>query len=253
MISLLLVLILAAMLTVSVSAAEMPRLVDAADLLTAEEEADLLAHLDQVSRELRVDVVIVTVASCGGYSPDDVVEAYFDQYGYGYGTTRDGVVLLLSMEERDWRILSNGFAADAITLGDINKIGDKIVSELSAGWYMSAFMEFTDLCKSEIEIERVGVPFEFDESLIVSVFIGFAVAFIVTAIMRAKHRSVRSQTGAREYTVPGSMKLTNSSDLYLYRTTSRRPKPKESSSGSLSSGRSSGRSSGSRNIGGGKF
>ena len=253
LICVILVLTLAAMLAVSVSAAGMPRLVDAADLLTAEQEAELLAHLDQLSQDLQVDVAIVTMESCGGYSPDDVIEEYYDQYDFGIGTTRDGVVLLLSMAERDWRILSNGFAADAITLSDIDMIGDNIVSDLSAGAYMDAFMEFATLCKMEIEAERYGVPFELEESLVVSVFIGFVVAFIATGIMRSKLRSVHGQTGAREYTVPGSMKLTNSGDLYLYRTTSRIHRPRESSSGTTSSGRSGGSSSGSRNIGGGKF
>lgn len=246
LICVILVLTLAAMLAVSVSAAGMPRLVDAADLLTAEQEAELLAHLDQLSQELQVDVAIVTMESCGGYSADQVVEAYYDQYGFGYGPSRDGVLLMLSMAERDWRILSNGFGSDAIPPSDIDYIGDNIVDELSDGAYMDAFMEFIDLCRYEIEGERNGFPFEFGLSLTVSVIIGFVVALIVTLIMRSKLKSVRSRTGAREYAKPGSMKITRSSDLFLYRTLDRREKPKESSSGSHGGG-------GGRSIGGGKF
>ena len=246
-ISVLLVLTLAAMLTVSVSAAEMPRLVDAADLLPMEQEADLLAQLDQLSGELQVDVAIVTMESCGGYSPDDVIEEYYDQYDFGIGTTRDGVVLLLSMAERDWRILSNGFAAQAITPGDIDFIGDQIVDELSAGEYYEAFAEYATLCEYEIKGERNGFPFEFGTSLLVSVAIGFVVAFIATGIMRSKLRSVRSRTGAREYSVPGSMQMTRSGDLFLYRTLDRRHKPQQNTSVSRGGG------GGGRNIGGGKF
>lgn len=242
--SILLALTLVVMLAVSVSAAQMPRLVDAADLLSEEQEADLLAWLDQVSGELKCDVVIVTMDSCGGHSPDDVIEAYFDQYGFGYGTNRDGVVLLLSMAERDWRILSNGFAAEAITPGDIDRIGDDIVDELSAGEYFEAFMTFTTLCKWEIEDER---SFDFGSSLLISLVIGFVVAFIVTGIMRSKLKSVRSRTGAREYTVPGSMQLTHSNDLFLYRTLDRRRKPQQNTSVSRGGG------GGGRNVGGGKF
>ena len=247
LICVILALTLAAMLSICVSAAEMPRLVDAADLLPAQQEADLLAQLDQLSGELEVDVAIVTMESCGGYSPDDVISEYYDQYGFGYGTNRDGVVLLLSMAERDWRILSNGFAADAITPGDIDFIGDQIVDELSAGEYYEAFAEYATLCEYEIEGERNGFPFEFGKSLLVSLFIGIVVAFIATGIMRSKLRSVRSRTGAREYTVPGSMQLTRSGDLFLYRTLNRRHKPQQSSSGSRGGG------GGGRNIGGGKF
>ena len=207
----------------------------------------ILEQLDQVSQELQCDVVIVTMDSCAGHDPDDVIAAYYDEYGFGYGMNRDGVVLLLSMAERDWRILSNGFAADAITPGDIDSIGEQIVDELSDGEYYEAFMEFTTLCKWEIEGERNGFPFNFGLNLLISVIIGFVIALIATGIMRSRLKSVRSQTGAREYTVPGSMKLTRSGDLFLYRTLNRRHKPQQTSSGSRGGG------GGGRNIGGGKF
>lgn len=245
--SILLVLTLCAVLTFSVSAAQMPRLVDAANLLSADQEADLLQRLDQVSQELQVDVVIVTMETTGGYSADSVIEAFYDEYGYGYGSTRDGVVLMLAMAERDWRILSNGFAADAISPGDIDSIGEHIVSELSDGEYYEAFMEYVSLCKYEIEGERYGFPFNFGLSLLVSLGIGIVASLIATGIMRSKLKSVRSQTGAREYTVPGSMQLTRSGDLFLYHTISRRHKPQQTSSGSRGGG------GGGRNIGGGKF
>lgn len=235
------------MLAVGVSAAGMSRLVDEADLLPSDREAELLDRLDRVSRELQADVVIVTLDSCGGYSADEVINAFYDEYGYGVGPGRDGVMLLLTMAERDYRILSNGFAADAITQEEIYDIGDHIVGELSDGEYMEAFMEFISLCKYEIEGERNGFPFDFGLNLGVSLLIGFAAAFIATGIMRSQLKSVRSRSGAREYTRPGSMKLTRSGDLFLYRTLDRRRKPQQSSSGSRSGG------GGGRNVGGGKF
>lgn len=245
-VTLLLALALCLTMAVQVSAARMPRLVDAADLLTDSQEAELLERLDTVSAELQADVVIVTLESCGGHSADQVIEAFYDEYDYGFGGNRDGVMLLLSMAERDYRILSNGFAADAITMSEIDEIGEHIVEELSAGEYMEAFMEFTSLCKYEIEGERNGFPFNFGLSLGVSAAIGIAVALIATGIMRSKLKSVRSQTGAREYAKPGSMKLTRSSDLFLYRTLNRRRKPQQSSG-------SRGGGGGGRNVGGGKF
>ena len=244
--SVILALMLCFALVLRADAAQMPRLVDAADLLPQSQEAELLDRLDRVSQELQVDVVIVTMESLGGYSADAVVEAYYDEYGFGIGPNRDGVLLLLSMAERDYRILSNGFAADAITMSDIDTIGDHIVDELSEGEYMEAFMEFASLCVYEIEGERNGFPFAFGKSLLISLVIGFAVAFIATGIMRAQLRSVRTRTGAREYTVPGSMHLTRSADLFLYRTLDRRRKPQNTSSGSRSGG-------GGRNVCGGKF
>ena len=245
--SVFLALILCAMLTVSVSAAQLPRLVDAADLLSDSQETELLQQLDRVSRELQCDVVIVTMESLGGYTPEQVAYAYYDQYEFGYGGNRDGVLLLLSMAERDWMILCNGFADIAITQSESDDMGDQIVEELSAGEYMEAFMEFVSLCQYEIDGERNGFPFNFGLSLGVSVVIGFVVAFIATGVMRSQLKSVRSQTGAREYTKPGSMQLTRSTDLFLYRTLDRTRKPQQTSSGSRGGG------GGGRHVSGGKF
>lgn len=244
---LILTLTLCLTLAVRVSAADMPRLVDNADLLTDSQEAELLEELNRASQELQADVVIVTLDSCGGRSADAMINAIYDDYGYGFGPQRDGVVLLLSMAERDYRILSNGFAADAITLGEIDEIGDEIVDELSDGDYMDAFLEFISLCAYEIDGERNGFPFPFGMNLGISVVVGFVAALIATGIMRSKLKSVRSQTGAKEYTKPNSMQLTRSSDLFLYRTVDCRRKPQESSSGSRGGG------GGGRNVGGGKF
>lgn len=244
--SLLLALMIFTVLAVRVSAAQQPRLVDQADLLTESQEFELRAYLDQLSREIQADVVIVTLEFCDG-NPDRAINAFYDENGYGTGPERDGVMLLLSMAERDYRILSNGFAADAITMSDIDKIGDKIVSELSDGAYMEAFTEFADLCAYEIDGERNGFPFPWGTSLTVSIVVGFIVAFIATGIMRSKLKSVHSKTGAREYARHGSMRLTRSSDLFLYRTLDRTPRPKETSSGSRGGG------GGGRNVGGGKF
>lgn len=253
LISVFLALMLCVMLTISVSAAQMPRLVDGADLLTDYEEADLLARLDDASDYLQADIVIITLESCGGYSADHVINAFYDQNDYGFGVNRDGVMLLLSMAERDYRILCNGFAATAITPSERDEIGEYIVDDLSAGAYYDAFGEFLEQCKWEIDGERNGYPFEFDVSLGVSVLIGLITAVVATGIMRSKLKSVRSQTGAREYAKPGSMKMTQSSDRYLYRTVNRIRKPQESSSSHGSSGGFRSGGGGGRHVGGGKF
>lgn len=250
LITVFLALMLCAMLTLSVSAAQMPRLVDGADLLTDSEEADLLAQLDRASDDLQTDIVIVTLESCGGYSVDEVINAFYDQYEYGYGGSRDGVMLLLSMAERDYRVLCNGFADDAITPSERDDIGAYIVDDLSAGAYYDAFGEFLEQCKWEIDGERSGYPFAFGRNLGVSLMIGVITALLITGVLRSQLKSVSSRTGAREYAKPGSMKMTQSSDLYLYRTVNRIRKPQESS-GSSGGFRSGG--GGGRHVGGGKF
>ena len=70
---------------------------------------------------------------------------------------------------------------------------------------------------------------------------------LVIGIMVSKLKSVRTETDADNYIKAGSMRVTGSSDMFLYRSVSRRARPKNSSGGS-STHRSS---SGARHSGGG--
>ena len=219
---------------------------DGADLLTAAEERSLIERLDSVSEAYKVDIIIVTVKTVGNYTSDQYIEMIYDENNFGYGENRDGVLLLITMREREYRILSNGFGATAISLDDIDFIGDYISYELSEGYYADAFHLFIDECEYEINGEINGFPFEFGINLCISLVIGLIVALIVTGIMRSKLKSVGMQLAATEYVKKGSMHLTMSNDLFLYRTISRRKKETDSSRSSRSSG-------GSRNVGGGKF
>lgn len=246
--SILLALTLVLVLAVPALAAEVPLVYDGAQLLSSGEEQALLARLEQVSEAYQTDVAVVTVDSTEGYGADWYVELWYDEYSYGRGSDRSGVLLMVAMGERDYRIISNGFAAQAITLDEIYDIGDAIAGDLSDGDYADAFGEFVDLCVYELDGEINGFPFDFGMNLLISLVIGLVAALIVTGILRGQLKSVRSRRGAEEYTRPGSMHLTRSGDLFLYRTLDRRRRPQNNGS----SGRTGG-GGGSRNVGGGKF
>lgn len=220
------------------------RLVDAADLLTQSEESRLQSRLDAVSEQYKVEIVIVTVETVGDSTADAFIEAYYDGHSYGYGANRDGVMLLVAMEERAYRILSNGLGADAVSPDDIEDIGDAIAPSLSDGDYGEAFDTFVDKCAYQIDGEINGFPFKLTQNLLISLAIGLVVAFIVTGSMKSKLKSVRAQPAATEYTKPGSMQVTRATDFFLYRIVDRQKKE------SKSSGSSSGSS---RNVGGGSF
>lgn len=238
---------LALSLTALAANSELSRLYDGADLLNSAQEAELLEKLDSISEKHKVDLIVVTVKDLENRSADSYIEMFYDTNGYGYGPSRDGVMLLIAIYEREYRILSNGLGATAISNVDIDHIGDVIAPSLTSGDYFEAFNDYADECEYQINGEINGFPFEAGKNLIISLVIGFVVAFVATGVMRSKLKSVRRRTGSHEYTKEGSMNVSYSNDVYLYRTVSRRAKPKNnSSSGSRSSGSS-------RNVGGGRF
>lgn len=242
----LLLVLMCAACAVNVFAAEpVDYVVDNAELLTNYEEAELTAELETLSREYQVDVAVVTMESIGYEDPDDFAESYFLSNGYGQGEYDDGILLLISMQYRDWAIYTSGVGYDAVSNSDASDIGELIASDLGSGDYADAFHTFAEECAYYLDIEENGEPFPFVRILLVSLAIGIVAAFIVTAILKGQLHSVHSKASASDYLKPGSLNVTVSKDLFLYSKVDRRPKPKSSSSSSSrSSGRRSGGSSG---------
>jgi uncharacterized protein len=134
---------------------------------------------------------------------------------------------------------------DAISNSDADDIGSCIAPFLKNGEYAAAFETFAEECESYIDVEINGEPFPFLRVLVVSLAMGAIVALIVTGILKGQLRSVRAKAGASDYVRPGSMNVTVAREFFLYRTVTRRAKPKSSSSsGGGGGGSRSGGSSG---------
>jgi len=225
-----------------------PALAVGLQIVSAEEEA-LYIKLAAISETYGAQVAVATVPSLDGadVTLDAFVETVYDRLGYGYGEEHNGVLLLVCMDPREYRILSNGFAADAITMDYIDSIGDLIVSDLSDAEYAAAFEVYADECAYYLNGYINGFPFNVTGTLILSVVVGFVVGGIVALLLKGQLKSVRKQREANVYVKAGSMKLTQSNDFFLYRTVTRTARPKNTSSSSGS------RSGSSRNVGGGSF
>lgn len=248
--------------TVTVFAADsMPRVCDGADLLSESEEDALLSKLDEISLRQQTDIVVVTADTLEGKTPMEYADDFYDYNGYGFGENRDGVLLLVSMEDRDWWISTTGFGITAITDAGIDYISDRFTDSLSEGEYADAFNAYAELCDKFITQAKTGKPYDYGNMpkapfnvlfhICISLAVGFAVALIVTGIMKGKLKTVRFQSAAANYVKDGSMNVTESRDMFLYTHISRTPRPKESSSGGSSTHTSS--SGSTHGGGGGKF
>lgn len=226
------ILCLSLMLPVSASNS---RLVDDAGLLTAEEYTEVLATLNEISERQKFDVVVHTTATTNGQYIEYYTEDYFDYNGYGYGSNYDGVILVIDMNTRGWSVSSSGKSEDYITSSAIDEIGDEITPYLSNGDYRTAMITYAEMCDKFSQ----GEPYNWFFGIVISVGIGFVIALISVFSMKSKLKSVRFQPAAKDYLVPGSMNVTASRDMFLYRNVTRRAKPKENSgSHTSSSGRS---------------
>lgn len=241
---------------------DLARLLDAADLLTDSEEEALMEKLDEISERQQVDIVIVTVDSLEGETAMDYADDFYDYNEYGLGDGDDGILFLVSMEERESYISTHGYGITAVTDAGREHMFDVFIDDMSDGNYMEAFTTFAELCDDYITQARTGEPYDVGNlpkepfsagmNLLISLVIAFVIALIVTGVMRSKLKTVSSQSGADSYVKKDSMKLKKKNDLFLYRNVNRRKKPKnESSSSSGGGGSKTHTSSSGRTHGGG--
>ncbi len=238
---------------------QLPRIVDNGAVLTDAEEASLLAKVDEISERQQCDVAIVTVESLEGKTVKLYADDFYDFNGYGMGEGDDGVLLLVSMNDRKWAITTYGKAIPTFTSAGLSYLEDQFRPLLTDGEYAQAFTVFAEQCDDYITQAASGTPYDtgnmprgtfpFLTRLVMALAIGVIIAFVVVSHMKSQLKSVGFQKAAAAYEKQGSMNVTNRSDLFLYRNVSRRRKPKQSSGGggmsTGSSGRSHGGSSGS--------
>ena len=225
------------------NAAMQPRLVDAADILSDSEEAQLLAKLNEISERQQCDVVVAAVASLEGKTAQEYADDFYDYNGYGFGENRDGIILLISMEERSWYISTCGYGITAFTDAGIEYMEDKFLSPLSDGDYIKAFTTYAELCDDFITQAKKGEPYDTGNLpkgsvstiwIVGDLLIGFVIAFILGSAKKSKLKSVRRQRAAQDYAVPGSMMLMLHQDHLVNRTMTTR-KIERNSGGSGSS------------------
>jgi len=218
-------------------------LMDEADLLTDSEEDSLRTQLAALSEKCGRDITVVTVPDMGSFiDPEEFCDYYFETHDYA----PDTVMLMVTMETREYRLSVYGNCRNAFPAAQREAICETVVSYLSDGDYAGAFRSFAEACDTytayydtEGEVYEPPLPVYW---IFVCLGIGLAVGLTVTLIMKRRLRSVHFQSSAADYA--GSLALTRSHEHFLYSHIDRRAIPKNNSSGGGGGVSSSGHSSG---------
>ena len=186
---------------------------------------------------------LVTTDSFGGLSAEEFAGQYYDIQSY----PEDGILLLVSLQEGEWYILTNGACHDRIPDWDVETIGEELVPLIQDGLYYGAFLKFPALAAEAYEANEPvysedgtvipAVPKKnYGKTIAICMAVGMGIGLLVVGIMASQMKSVRQQSGASDYIRPGSMRVTLSRDIFLYSHVTRTAKPKNNSSGGRSGG-----------------
>lgn len=223
---------------------------DHAGIFTDRQLDILNEKLCTISRDRDCDVLVLTVSSLGYRSAQEYADDYYDENGLGRGSGDDGILLLVSIIDREWAISTCGYGIEAFTNAALDRIEDEILPELSEDRYYEAFLAYADTADFMLERARAGKPYDPFPWIIVpiSIILGFVIALVCVNTMKGKLKSVKPAVGAADYVRKNSLHLRDSRDVYLYSTVTKIPKPRDNAGGSGSSTHtsSSGRSHGGR-------
>lgn len=256
------VLCLTVWLSVTAFAVDTPYVLDDADRLTAEEEAYFAEVAAAAAEELDCGIYLVTVETYfyHGASPQEAAEALYIQQTMLGDVPRDGILLMLSMADRDYSLITYGeYAADVFTDDVMWAMEDNFLYYFRQNSWSEGFLSYvgdavTALSDYDLAaIERYGEGYEsyyepgvpdivvrvnrVQSEIWLAVICGsMAVALIVCLILKAGMRTARKATHADAYIPAGGVELREKQDLFTHTTTHVIHHPKSNGGGSSGGG-----------------
>lgn len=249
------------------SNAKLAYVTDSYGLLSANEVSVLENRAREISNRYGFSTYIIVVDDYSRYlqSGSDIfdfaVESY-EQYDLGWGNQREGISLVLSMNDRDYCLHLNSDRARAVfTEVGQDWMESRFLSYFGENDFYGGFTEYLDCCEEYLEAAANGDPIGSNVDAnteyiteeksgglgIFSAIPGAIAALFTGAAVKAPMRSAVRQTNANLYVTPGSLNLTQRSDHFLHRTVTRQARQtnqNRSSGGSGSVHHSSGSHSG---------
>ena len=241
------------------SAPATPYVIDDARLLTIEQRQELNAYAEKITETYGMGIYIMSVEDFHNYGEEpqifDVLWNYYHDNSLGYGADRQGMILMLSIAERDFATFFygedteyafNGFGQAQLENYFLDDFG-------SDDWY-DGFMDFLTASEDFMAKAAAGEPVRDNPWSLASVFVLIAlfVSFVVTRLLWMKMANVAAQKGAKRYQTAEGLVLTKQIDQFLTQTIRRR-KIESSDSGSGSSGSSHAHTGGGGSGRSGKF
>ena len=249
-----LVLLLACTMTLSAAAANDTYIRDEADLLTDSQERRLNALADAFTRKHEAGIYIVTTDDYRDYDYQitdhgypiegdvfDYTYTYYHENQLGYGRKREGMILLMSMDQREYAIFFYGDRTNN-AFGDYAQIQleNKFLDDFRGNvWYdgMEDYLESADAYFTKAESGRPvkKIPWV---GIVVVVVIVLLIAAGCTTLEIQKLNNVSLKRNAAHYA--GNLNLTDQREQFLYQTRTKTRISSSSGSGSGSRSRSGG-------------
>ena len=209
---------------------------DTAGLMTSEEWRKLESTAENISEQYGCGVYIVTLQDYRDYGSYnnfwDFSEAFYTRYNMGLGEARNGILLIMSMAERDYSLLAYGRDAHyAFTDYGKNVLENRFLDNFMRSDWAGGFADYLNGCEEllgraaagdplDVSYEETsGLPDEVSTGIIIG--LPLLVGFGACEGMRRNMKPVKPRSRADEYIVPGGINLSLKRDVFVNRTVTR--------------------------------
>ena len=232
------------------SSVNMQYVFDISDLLSYEEWEELETRAETLTQRHHCGIYFVLLDDYTVYGAGDIYETTSQLYHnsqLGFGDDRDGIIVLISMEERDYAMFVYGeYAEYAFNPYGQEKLEEVFWDDLgNYDWY-GGISHYLDACDEYLTKAADGKPVRaacWPRILMVTGLSCLAAGAVCLLLMRGM-KTVRQKAEADAYITEGGLNLTEQYDQYTHTTQTRTRIEKESAGGSGTNSRSSGGGSG---------
>jgi len=229
------------------SAADVSLVTDITGILTDNQREQLNTRAETISEQYRCDVAIMIIDEIpDNDSAYNWARSLYEYYNFGYGSERSGILLFLSLAERDYALVAFGYGHTAFTdYGKDVMLDRHILPLLGNDKYYEALSVYLDKAEEFLAMARDGTPFERGTDpnregmslllkLAIIIIVPLVIAFALCSMWGGQMKTARVAKTACNYIPQGGFQLTGQLDMFLYRTTTRTKIESSSSSGGTS-------------------
>ena len=156
---------------------------------------------------------------------------------------KSGVLLLLSMAERDYSLIAYGYGNTAFTDYGKDSVADAFLDDFADDDWAEGCEDYLDACARLLAMARDGKPYDRGAqarsggAFLLSLALAFPIALLICWVWRVMaKKEVSEKQEARGYLKEGGVTITNRRDLYTHTTRTRRKIEKSGSSGGTTVG-----------------
>ena len=250
---------------------------DYAGILTADQKSTLEKTAKDISERHRFGVYIYIVDDFtdinSSYDVGDACESVYVDNGFGYGSAnRDGIMLFMSMDERDYatyRTYGKGYYS--FTEYGLYELEERFLNPFRRNDWYSGFQNYLNYCDYLLDLAEKGTPLDYEDDddggyyppvtperesygplYITTGVFSAIISLVICLILRARMKTAQVKTQANDYIIRNGIRMHDTRDIFTHSTESRtRIDTEPRSSGGHSSGGGHSYSSFSGSHGGG--